>query len=448
MTFGAPILSPQRLYEPNITLNPRTWMGIWTPQGWRMHRKRFGRAVLFTKLLSGDGKTTLFPEALLDPDTGRVEWQDDLHLSDDPFTDEGIYPADPRVEYPLNLPRWAVSHTLLCYPVADHTLWTHQYTWGTESGHLRTHFRQHIVAEAARTDSRDGMTVKVKRTPISMAIEGNQSYPMRNSAVRGVWANAQKVGPNFYTRRTVELRSMLNGVYCIVPHTPVVQVHGIWRALPGDAVDEVFDPATSECVDRDRLIEEFRIPLDEPKLGMLPPVFCEAHSNLYEGTVPVLGEAYATVDANHLGKLRERLGARFSEGQVGYAQDGAVCADRRGYGGYDPRYDLNDDGVIDEADEAALARGLGRTVRYNEYMSAYFGGDWISVGAGVLDLEHRPGVRIIADYSHGGGYDAERGVIKLHSTPGPDRPVWVEYIHDAPADAGENNIRIHLYREQ
>ena len=39
------------------------------------------------------------------------------------------------------------------------------------------------------------------------------------------------------------------------------------------------------------------------------------------------------------------------------------------------------------------------------------------------------------------------GVIQLLQTPGPGRPVWVEYFYDEPAEAGENNIRLHLYRE-
>ena len=84
---------PERIYEPNIIHNPFTWMGIWTPDGWRVHKKRWGKAERFTVRLNGDGKTTFFPGALRDPETNRVEWQDDLHLKDDPFTDAGIYPT-------------------------------------------------------------------------------------------------------------------------------------------------------------------------------------------------------------------------------------------------------------------------------------------------------------------------------------------------------------------
>ena len=132
----------------------RTWFGIWTPEGWRVHKKRWGNAKCLTHHLSGDGKTTIFPARLLDPETGQVEWQDDLHLEQDSFTDAGIYPADPRVEYPIGTPRWAVSHTLLCYPVADHNLHTHEYTWDLEAGNLRDAFPQACCAGGS--DDRSG----------------------------------------------------------------------------------------------------------------------------------------------------------------------------------------------------------------------------------------------------------------------------------------------------
>ena len=201
---------------------------MWTPQGWRVHAKRWGRAERKTLLLSGDGHTSFFPEVLRDPDTHRVEWSDDLHLKDDSFTDGGIYPCDPRVEYPVERPRWAVSHTLLCYPVADHTLFTHEYTWDLVHGHLKTHFRRHVVLEACRTDARDGMTVAVQHRPLSTTIEGNVHYPLPNSAVRGVWGNPDKTGDNYYTQRSVQLLAMHNAVYCIPRRTPVVQCHGMY----------------------------------------------------------------------------------------------------------------------------------------------------------------------------------------------------------------------------
>jgi hypothetical protein len=440
--------SPLRTYEPNILSNPFEWMGIWTPQGWRVHRKRFGRAERITVSLSGDGRTTFFPEALLDPRTRRVEWQDDLHLRDDPFTDGGIYPADPRIEYPVGQPRWAVSHTLLCYPVADHTLYTHEYTWDMVHGHVQTHFRRHVELEAARTDTADGRTVRVQHRPISGSIEGNVHYPLPNSAVRGVWDNPGKAGRNYYTRRVTQLIPMHNAVYGIAPHAPVVQCHGMWAVLPDDPLDSAFDLDTGYCTDRQQVIERFHIPLDEPKVGLLMPTFRQVQSTIYQGPVSLIENPTAVVSPSHLEQLRQRVGFRFEMGRAGYAADNRFDGDADGMAvrGYSPQYDLNDDGVIDEADEGRLAPHIGRTVRYNLYLGAYFGGDWLTTSV-LLEPEHRPGIRAVADYTYGGGYDAQAGVVRLLETPGPDRPVWIEYHHDAPAEAGENNIRLHLYRE-
>jgi hypothetical protein len=440
--------TPLRTYEPNILSNPFVWMGVWTPQGWRVHRKRFGRAERLTVTLSGDGRTTFFPEALLDPRTARVEWQDDLHLKDDPFTDGGIYPADPRVEYPVYRPRWAVSHTLLCYPVADHTLYTHEYTWDMVYGHVQTHFRRHVELEEARTNATDGRTVRVRHRPISCSIEGNVHYPLPNSAVRGVWGNASKTGTNYYTRRVTQLVSMHNAVYGVAPHAPVVQCHGMWAVSADDPLDEVFDRETGDCKDAGQVIERMHIPLDEPKIGLLTPAFRQVQSRIYNGPVSILAEAEAVVPPSHLEQLRQRKGSRFVPGRVGYAADNRFDGDADGMDvrGYSPQYDLNGDGVIDDADEALLARHVGRTVRYNLYLGAYFGGDWLTTSV-LLEPEHRQGIPAIADYTYGGGYDAQAGVIRLLETPGPDQPVWVEYYHDAPAEPGEDNFRLHLYRE-
>ena len=102
--------------------------------------------------------------------------------------------------------------------------------------------------------------------------------------------------------------------------------------------------------------------------------------------------------------------------------------------------------MIDEADIERIARNLGRKVRFNIYHGAYFGGDWLSTTI-CLTPNHEPGAKAIADYEYGGGYDASSGVVRLLRTPGPDQPVWIEYHHEVPADAGEDNIVTHLYRE-
>ena len=438
---------PERIYEPNIIHNPRTWMGIWTPHGWRIHRKRFADASRCTVTLSGDGKTTFFPEALLDPDSLTVGWQDDLHLHDDPFTDGGLYPADPRVEYPVGRPRWAISHTLMVYPYADHNLYTHEYTWNMTHGHLQTHFRKHVALEEAVTDKKNGMTVCVQHKPISMTIEGNVHYPMPNSAVRGVWANPEKTGTNLYTRRITQLIRMHNGVYAITPHLPVVQCYGMWAVYENDPINEVFDADTGECKDAGQLIEQFHIPLDEPLIALMQPQYRQVPSRLYEGEATMPAETEGPVTEEHLKKLQAALHTRFEIGRVGYAHDNLANHDADGYAGYSALYDLNKNGIIDSDDAERLSRHIGRIVRYNLYRHAYFGGDWLTTNV-CLDAEHKPGTPVIADYTYGGGYDGNSGIIQLQQTPGPNRKVWVEYHYDAPAAPGENNIRIHLYREK
>jgi|GEM_PF-1831811 len=450
---------PERIYEPNIIHNPLTWMGIWTPQGWRVHQKRFGCAKRVSIALSGDGKTTFFPHALINADSGQIEWQDDLHLKDDSFTDGGIYPADPRVEYPAGTnpshnpsqarPRWAISHTLLCYPVADHNLYTHEYTWDLTHGHLQTHFRKHVLLEEARTDPIDGRSVRVRHTPISRTIEGNVEYPLPNSAVRGVWTNPQKSGDNLYTRRLVQRISMHNGVYMVAPHSPVVQCHGLWQVLPDDPIQELFDAESNCCKNPSRLIEQCGISLDEPKLGMFQPKYELLDSHVYNAQISQPTEQHAAVSVDRLKALQQRLGSKFELGRVGYGASNSFDgeAEDLASAGYQCAYDFNNNGVIDDDDAATLERHLGRNVRANLYFGAYFGGDWLST-AWCLEPNHVPGVEVIADYEYGGGYDSQTGVVRLLDTPGPNRPVWVEYHHDAPAEAGENNIIVHLYREE
>lgn len=436
----------ERFYEPNIIHNPLTWMGIWTPQGWRVHRKRWGRAARFSIDLNGDGCTTFFPEVLRDSSVGRVAWGDDLHLADDEFTDGGIYPCDPRVEYPIRRQRWAVSHTVLCYPVADHSLYTHEYTWDLEQGHLYTHFRRHIAAEPARTDCDSGRTVKVANFPLSTMIEGNKLYQLPNSAVRGVWDNPNKLGRNYYTKRICCLLHMANGVYAKVRWKPVVRCHGLYATAQDDPLELLFDRDTGLCRNEEQLQERLAIPLESPRLGMIRGPLREVLSNVYAGPISTPATLTGTISQSHLDKLSERLGSRFGYGNVGYAVANSFDG-RRDAIGYVPAFDFNENGEIDHNDAEILRRNLGREVRLNLYLDGYFGGDWLSTSC-CLEPEHRPGTPLIADYEYGGGYDAQNGVINLLDTPGPNQPVWVEYHYDAPAEAGEKNIRVHCYREE
>jgi hypothetical protein len=239
---------------------------------------------------------------------------------------------------------------------------------------------------------------------------------------------------------------MHNAVYGRPPNTPVVQCHGIWPILNDDPVDDVFDVNTGLCIDRERAIQEMLIPLDAPKLSSINPNWREVASDIYEGPLHMLGDPYNLVTADHLSQLRARLGCRFEIGSVGYHGGGECGIDMRLYKGYAPEFDLNDNGEVDEQDEQLVAARVGGKVRQNLYFMAYFGGDWLTSGAS-LDPEHPPGIPVIADYCYGAGYDADAGVIRLFDSPGPNQDVWVEYHHDAPAAAGEDNIRVHLYRE-
>ncbi len=438
---------PLRIYEPNIIHNPLKWMGIWTPHGWRVHRKRFGVARRVTVKLNGDGNTTFFPTALIDPKLQRVAWRDDLHLEDDSFTDGGIYPCDPRVEYPPGRPRWAVSHSLLSYPVADHNLYSHEYTWDMTRGGLHTHFREHQPCEEARTDGRDGMTVQVRHRPISTTIEGNVCYPSLNSAVRGVWSSPEKTGTNYYSRRVVQKIAMHNGVYAEAPFTPVVQCHGLYELLPGDDTTGLFDEI-GLCHDADRLIKSLLIPYDEPRIALLDLApFKSVPSAVYECDIGMLAKHFDVVSEAYIKQAKRHVGSKFELGRVGYAFENARDSDEQGYGGYTTRFDLNGDGVVGDDDISRLAQHVGRKVRLNLYHAAYFGGDWLSTSV-CLTPNHEPGVPVIADYEYGGGYDAHSATIRLLRTPGPNKPVWVDYHHDAPAAAGDGNIIVHLYREE
>ena len=358
---------PNRVYEPNIVSNPLTHFGIWTPRGWRVHAKRWGSARRRTIHLSGDGQRTVFPGALLDPLTGRVEWSDDLHLRDDPFTDGGIYPSDPRVEYPPGRPRWAVSHTLLCYLSADHGLFTHEYTWALESGTLTTYFRERTI-QRARTNATDGRTVGVAG-PISTTIEGNVEYGTPCSAVRGVWTTADRRGRNLYTSRVSRVLEFHNGVYGTVDDGPVIDVHGIY--LPDAPLD------VGVIADHLPLGKRLAIPLDVPKLAMIRPPYRKVWSECYQTEVSLPATTHAVVNDSLVDAIRAKRGAWFAEGRVGFAQERAVGRDALGYAGYEPALDLNSDGVIDERDEQLAAAHVGRRVLLNQYLGAYFGGDWL-----------------------------------------------------------------------
>lgn len=424
-----PAVSGGCAYEPNIIKNPRDYFGTWTPEGWKIHRIRFGATVTDTVALDGDGRTIDFEGLPLvdEPCTHDIA---------DPSSDGGIYPAEPRVEYPPGRPRWAVSHTFLAYPVADQTLYQQEYTW-TRS-HLTTHFRRHVLLEEATTDAHDGKTLRVQHRPISSVIAGNKAYALCNSSVRGVWDNPRKSGANYYSRPQVKVCRSHNAVYVLVRESPVIQCHGIWKAAAGD--EPAFD-AKGNLSDS-RLLQERGIPLDAPRLGAVGYALKKAPSSFYGNEVDVVDGNMVDIVPSMLASLQACRDVPFIEHSAGFAAQGRWDheQDLCGIPGfYAASWDFNGNGIVDAEDEAVLTSALGRKVRPNYYSAAYFGNDWLSTGV-LLNPEMRGGELLICAWDQGAGYDSEEGLIHLFETPGPSRRVFVEYHYDVPAEAGRENI--------
>ena len=422
-------------YAPNIQRNPRHYFGTWTPEGWRTHRIHPARTVAEKLSFSGDGKKTVFsglPQGALEP----------VHDSEDGASDGGIYPSVPRVESPPGRARWAVSHTFLAYPVADQTLYEHEYTWG--DGRLRTHFRRHVHLEESVTNEGDGLTCKTQNGPISTVIAGNKVYPLCNSAVRGVWDNPEKKGRNYYSRQVVKRCNSHNAVYVLVEEQPVLQCQGIWKLASADQA--AFSPE-GHCVDEALLIGN-GIPLDGPKLGVTGYGLERVPSKFYGGSVEVVSEGLVSIDESMLADLRACRDVRFQVDGVGFSAWG--CWDHAKHikgvpGHYAFAWDFNDNGIVDAEDEDTLRRNLGREVRANYYSAAYFGNDWLSTGI-LLNPEMRGGEQLVCAWTQGAGYDPASGEVRLFDTPGRGRKVYVEYYFDEPAEPGRDNIKVTLRR--
>jgi len=417
-------------YEPNIFSNPRTHYGTWTPEGWRVLQKRWAKTEPVELFLSGDGKRTKFELP--------TEFVEDVHDADDPHTDGGIYPSEPRVEYPVGRPRWAISHTFLAYPFADKTLYEQEYVYDRAQRTLETFFREHVVCEEARTDDRDGMTVRVKHRPISRVVVGNKAYPYCNTAVRGVWASADKQGTNYYTSERLMLLSSANAVYIRIPHAPVVNCLGLWKARPTDP--PVEDRAALEAAG---------IPLSAPGISAFGYRFRKVFSQFYNSDLELFAEDEVTVSNSSLTKLRATKGIPFVEQKVGYAGWGNwdhVAQIEGNKGAYCVTFDFNHNGVVDHEDEETLRRHIGKRYRVNYYSGAYFGHDWLSVGTS-LNAEMQGGEPVICLWGQGAGYQADTGIVHLSATPGPSRRVFIEYHYDRAAGPARDNIRVILRRE-
>ncbi len=265
-----------------------------------MHEKRWRKTEPVEVNFSGDGKRTRFELP--------TDFVEDVHDKDDPHTDGGIYPSEPRVEYPVGRPRWAISHTFLAYPFADKTLYEMEYVYDRAQRTLQTFFREQVVCEEAVTDDRDGMTVRVKHRPISRVIVGNKAYPYCNSAVRGVWASAEKRGTNYYTRERLMVLPAANAVYISVPHRPVVNCLGLWKARPDDP--PVEDRAALEAAG---------IPLSAPGVSAFGHRFRKVFSQFYDADLELFAEDEVVVSESSLANLCAAKGIPFREHKVGYA---------------------------------------------------------------------------------------------------------------------------------
>ena len=400
------------------------------------------------ELLSGDGKTRTFP---LD-----YPIVDLVHDPYDPFCDSAIFRSDPKIEYPLGRRRWAVSHSYLCYPITDSALYDKEYTWDAQANTITTHFHEHVTLEPARTDE-SGLQVKVAHRPISTGVytRANHFSQRCSSAVRGVWDNPEKEGRNYYSRRAVILTGPKLIFYFQPAHEPVVNQLGIWEVEDSEQPERFFD-AQGLCTAPERLIEDLRIPLHEPKIlvgsqrfeALDPqPKFFETDFRQPAGWANLVNNFQPVPSPDYLEPV---LGSTFVPGFVGYAAHEAKHVEDRppehemevGYSGF---RDINDDGRIDEWELDFLREHQGEIWRVNAGAAGYFGIGWLSPGFSIPITEAFPYHRYIAAYDYGGGYDADAGVIHLLDSPGANKEVFIEYHYDAPAAAGKDNIKVYLH---
>jgi hypothetical protein len=405
-------------------------------EGYRGHRVVY---------LSGDGQKMMF-------EIGHP-LNEYAHDVEDPFTDRGIFRANPKVEFPIGRRRWAVSHTYLAYPITDGAMYDKEYTWDAQAQTLTTHFHQHVRLEPARTDG-SGLRVEVQHRPISTGVyvRANRHTHRNTSAVRGVWDNPDKQGCNYYIRRAVILTGPQLICYFRSHHQPIVNQLGIWEADDAEQPERFFD-AQGHCTSPQGLIEQLQIPLHEPKIlagyCRLEPTdtgFCDFEARMKATNTTSLLDDMAAVPPPHY--IEPFIGSRFLPDFAGYAgtEPGRGTPDQvaigSGYAGY---RDIDSDGCIGEPEREFLRQHQGEVWRANVGDYGYFGVGWLSPGYGLSITPERPYHRYIAAYDYGGGYDPELGVINLLESPGPNRDVWIEYHYDAPAGPGEDNIKVYLH---
>ncbi len=386
------------------------------------------------EMLSGDGSTRTFK--IDEPFTGLV------HNVADPFCDFGVFYSTPKIEYPIGQRRWAHSHTFLCYQIPDGSMWNHEYVWDEDASTITTHFRERIELQRVIVNA-DGKSVRVKNTPIATAIEtrGNVATNRCNSAVLGVWDNPQAAGTNFYTRRANVLLPYTKLCYITPKHQPLVNVLGLWLVDEEDRLERFFN-GDGNCINELGVIDELLIPLHEPGVLTLTTEQYKPSGpdDIYGKRTPkkLWPELTPVPSVTHLDKVMD---ARFKKnccGLAGWEQNTDT--------GYNPGYDINKDGVIDEQDREIIAKHAGRVYRYNMMQHNYFGLNWLGAAYGCRSRNFKDDPPLfVLSYDFGAGYDAQAGTIYLAEPVAPGTPLYVTYYQDAPAEAGENNIKVYLH---
>ncbi len=158
-------------------------------------------------------------------------WSGDgyYHNSADPFSDRGIWSSYPKVEYPLGVERFEISHTYMAYPYPDGSLYSQEYVWDPFAKKIFPYFKEESFGAGTRVDAR---TVRVSKTPIcdSLPLRSNLYEGYNNSAVRGVYDNPKKAGTNYYTNIVVRKAKVPGVGWFTIPdeYQPLVRQRGIW----------------------------------------------------------------------------------------------------------------------------------------------------------------------------------------------------------------------------
>jgi hypothetical protein len=386
-----------------------------------------------TEYLSGDGKTRTFKL--------KHRFASRIHTPADPFSDLGVFCSGPKVEYPIGRQRWAHSHTFLHYSFPDGSFWNHEYTWDEAAGTITTHFREHIPCERVKLNE-DGKSVTVANRPIATVIEtrGNAFSLKCNSSVRGVWDNPEKKGTNYYARRANVLTGYKDLCQFSPLHWPLLNVFGCWIVDESEKPERFFD-SKGDCTDIDSVVRELLIPLHEPKVLALSTESYVPSSpdDPYGKKLPrsLWPELMRVPNASKLDRL---MGVKFKPSHCGLAGWQRDCDN-----GYNPFYDMNSDGVIDERDRAIVAAHAGEVYRHNMFQLSYYGENWVQTGYGCRSRNFAEDLPIyVLAYEYGGGYDAESGRIQLLETPPEGATLYAEYYYDAPAPSGKDNVKVYV----